>query len=314
MESPKKEKAPRDPMKTSLVLLAAAIVVSIGVVGYVVYDNTLAHRGTGALTVEAGDEVLMDYIGMFEDGRVFDTSIYDVASNDMLYPKALTFSMRETDAYTPFQMTAGLYEGDGATIKGFALGVIGLSEGDQSPITILPGARYTLDETKLETIPLVETIVATETMSDADFLSLFGVSAEPLGIATHYKWGYDVVVTTVVAGTVTFKHIPTVGELVYPFGDPMDETAPTGWACQVESYDPDADGGVGEVTVRHLLSQSDVYLLEGTTYDGTTFLVWSLDSEAGTFVIHKNDPNTGYNAELAGRTLLFEVSIIYITR
>ncbi len=302
-------------MKTVLVLMSVAIIMSAGAIVYVFYDNRIAHSGTGALTVEVGDEVLMDYIGMFEDGRVFDTSIYEVASNDNLYPKAFSFSMRgDASAYTPFQMTAGLYEGEGATIKGFAMGVIGLSEGDQSTITVVPGEGYELDETKLETIPLVETVTATETMSESDFLSLFGVSAEPLGIATHYKWGYDVIVNSVEAGMVTLKHIPTVGETVYPFGDPSDETTPMGWACEVVGYDPEADGGIGEVTVRHMVTQSDVYMLEGTTYDGTTFIVWSMDTEAGTFVIHKNDSDTGYNAELAGRTLLFEVSIIYITR
>ncbi|MCJ7606666.1 MAG: FKBP-type peptidyl-prolyl cis-trans isomerase [Thermoplasmata archaeon] len=315
MESSAKDKKPRKPAKMALVLLAAAIVASIGIVGYVVYDNTFAHSSAASLTVEVDDEVLLDYIGMFEDGRVFDTSILDVASNDMLYPKSMGFTMRDEAAYTPFQMTAGLYEGEGATIKGFALGVLGLSEGDQTTITVVPGDGYALDEAMLETVSLVETIPATEVMSEDDYNSLFGLgSAEPLNIAPHYKWGWDVVVTSVVAGTVTIKHIPTVGEIVYPFGDPTYEGAPMGWACEVEGYDPGADDGVGEVVVRHLVSQADVYTLEGTTYDGITFLISSLDADAGTFVIHKNNPDTGYNAELAGRTLLFEVSIIYITR
>jgi hypothetical protein len=130
---------------------------------------------------------------------------------------------------------------------------------------------------------------------------------------SHYKWGWDVQVVSSEFGIVTYKNVPKVGDVVYPYGDPMDSYTPEGWACVVTSYDPLADGGAGRIVVEHQISEADVYAVKGVDTDGMTFVLSAIDVEAGTFQIHKSDPTTGYNGEISGRTLLFEITVLNIT-
>ncbi len=297
-----------------IVIAAVALVISAGVIGYIVYDNSLAHRSSTFDVVEMDDTVTMNYIGRFSDGRVFDTSILSVAENDVLYPKSLTFALRDNDSYAPFEMIAGLYGEQGGTIKGFALGVIGLSVEDETVIEVAAEDAYPVDPSMLETVPLEERVVGTETMPEQTFSNLFKVDPTVMAHVPHYKWGWDVVVTEISFGLVTFKHFPTVGETVYPFGDPTDDDDPQGWGCVVESFDSDADDGAGEIVVRHDVGPGDVYAVKGETHDGDAFVISSFDDENDTFEIHKSDPQIGYNGEVAGRALFFEVSIISVVK
>lgn len=312
MESEPKARKERDPMKTVISVMTALIFLSFGLIGYIIYDNSLRSETVSKVVVD-GSTVLMNYIGMFDDGRVFDTSIYDVAEDNALYPKSFTFSMREQSAYTPFEMTAGLYGESGGTIKGFALGVIGMQLNEKSIIVVSPEDGYAVDPAMLETIDLLEEVPAVETVPEAEFTSLFGSSATLMTIVPHYKWGWDVLVVQIASGYVTFKSMPTVGEVVAPYGDPYDPEFPAGWDCVVESYDASANDGAGSIKVRHLLTEADTYNREGEDYTGVQFVLSAVDEEAGTFTIHKIDMDTGYNGEISGRTLLFEVTIVNIT-
>lgn len=312
MDSEPKARAERDPLKTVITVLTALIVLTVGLIGYVIYDNSLSNDAVTKV-VEDGDTVLMNYVGMFEDGRVFDTCVYDVAVNDALYPKSFTFSMREEASYTPFEMTAGLYGESGGTIKGFALGVIGMELNEKSIIVVPPEDGYAVDPTMLKTYDLLEEVPVVETVAEAEFSSLFGTTATLMSIVPHYKWGWDVLVVQIESGVVTYKNVPTVGEVVTPYGDPADADFPMGWECVVETYDAAADSGTGLITVRHMLTEADTYYREGEDYAGATFVLSDVDEVAGTFTIHMVDSQTGYNGEIYGRTLLFEVTIINIT-
>ena len=304
----------RDTSRTLLVLTIAALIVSVGIIGYVVYDNTKSHFASTKDVIEMDDVVTMNYIGRFSNGLVFDTSLYDVAANDVLYPKSLTFTMRDNESYNPFEMTAGKYGVEGGTIKGFALGVIGLSVGDTEVIYVAPEDAYAANPDMIDTIPIVEPVNATETISESSFESLFKVDAVVMDHLPHFKWKWDVVVTNIEFGYVTFKHFPTVGETVYPFGDPLDAEDPAGWACTVESFDPLANDGVGEIVVRHDVSAEDVYAVKGEAFDDITFVISAFDAENETFDIHRSDLSIGYNGEVSGRALYFEVTIISVTK
>lgn len=312
MESPPKPTEKRDTGKIVMALLIAAIVISVGAISFVVYTNSQATKSLTIPVIKAGDKVMMNYIGRFADGRVFDTSMLSVGLNNALYPKSLTYSAKSNASYEPFNMTAGNY-GQGGTIRGFALGVIGLHEGDQATIDVKPGDAYPVLSKYVQPIDVHQQIAVLDFINDQQFMTTFGTEAVPGQVYKHPFWGWDVWVVSVLLGQVTIRNDPTIGQVVYPFGNPNDLANPNGWPVTVESYDPLAYGGQGLIVLKHGVSQADVYEVKGVDSDGSTFVVSSFNSTAGTFQISKSDSSTGYNGEIAGRELFFEVTIIEVT-
>ncbi len=311
MESPNQGQRTRDPTKIIQAVLIAAIVLSAAVVIYVVYSSQQESESEENAEVAAGDSVTLNYIGRLSDGRVFDTSFLDVATDDAVYPKSLSFGLRAEDSYEPFEMTAGNY-GAGGTIKGFALGVIGMRVNETRIVEVTPEEGYQIYPSLMETKNLVEQIDATETLTADQFESRFGLEGTFLLVVPHYFWGWDVQVTDNSSGIVTFKYMPTVGSRYYPYGNPALAENPQGWPVLVEAYDPTGLGGNGSVTIRHEIQADDVYYIEGTDIDRKTFYLWSFNSTNSTFVIHKSDSSIGYNAELSGRALYFEITIVSV--
>ena len=312
MESPPKSPEKRDTGKIVMALLIAAIVVSVGVISFVLYTNSQATRSSTLPAIKSGDTVMMNYVGRFSDGRVFDTSILSVGLNNALYPKSLTYSARENSSYAPFNMTAGNY-GSGGTIKGFALGVIGLHQGDRAIIDVKPADAYPVLSQYVHPVDLHQQLSVIESMNDTQFVAAYGTDPVVGQIYTHYFWGWDVQVISDLAGRVFMKNIPTVGEVVYPFGNPNSPTDPKGWPVTVDSYDSSADNGNGLIVVTHAVSQADVYNVKGMDIDGKTIVVSAFNSTAGTFQLSKSDSSAGYNGEIAGRELFFEVTIVKVT-
>ncbi len=86
------------------------------VAGTVSTNSAQEVMGTGA-AAKVGDTVTVNYIGMFTDGTIFDSSI---ARN-----MPLTFTV-----------------GDTGLIKGFNLGVVGMKAGGVRRVTIPPSLAY----------------------------------------------------------------------------------------------------------------------------------------------------------------------------
>lgn len=312
MEGAAKAPKPRDTRKIVLAVIVAAIVLSAAVAVYIWYTGRGGTTGASATTIISGDSVVMNYIGRLPDGRVFDTSLLDVAQDDILYPKSLTFTLRANDSYTTFTMEAGKY-GSGGTIKGFALGVIGMRTNETKTIEVSPEDGYAVNPDMLRTIKIEDQIVGLESFSQAEFQEAFGSAPVLFRTYTHFFWGWNVIVVDNSSGLVTVQHNPTVGQIVYPYGNPATSDSPSGWAIQVVAYDPSGFSGAGKITIRNNVSPSDVYNVKGTDYDGKTFVISAYDGTAGTITINKVDSSTGYNGEIAGRTLFFEVTIIQVT-
>jgi FKBP-type peptidyl-prolyl cis-trans isomerase 2 len=312
MESEPKPHKFRDPQKVYIALLIAGIVVSVGAIGYVLYTGTGSSHIQSTIAVVSGDSVKLNYVGTLADGRVFDTSLQEVANDDVSYPKSLTFSHRDNSSYTAFTMTAGKY-GAGGTIKGFALGVIGMHVNETKLIEVQPADGYAVNPAMLATKDLVEEIGGTESYSITDFVSKFGTEPILMRTVTHFLWGWDAQIVYNSSAQVTIRLMPTVGQMSYPFGNPNDPEAPSGWPVVVESYDPLANGGLGSITIRHQLTSADVDHVVGFDVDGGKFVVSGFNSTNGTFQIHMVDSASGYNGELAGKTLFFEVTIVEIT-
>lgn len=103
--------------------------------------------GCAPLTAQKGDTVLVDYVGSFANGTVFDTSIAAQAETAGIY----TLS-RE---YAPLNITLG----QGQVIPGFENAIPGMRKGETKTVTILPAQGYGVyDPAKVTTIVLDETI------------------------------------------------------------------------------------------------------------------------------------------------------------
>ena len=310
MGSEDEVREPRDPARIILVIIVAIIVVAVGALGYVYYTS----RGGGGgipIAIISGDSVTLNYIGMLPDGRVFDTSLSSVAEDDSNYTKSLTFTLRANDSYTPFTMTAGNY-GSGGTIKGFALGVLGMHVGDQKIIEVPPEDGYTLLPEMLTTFNVTDKLPITEVLSEDQFRSIFGIEPISMDVVTHPFWQWDVLVAEVSGGLVTIKSQPTLGGSVYPFGNPNLSTGSSGWEVKIVGYDPAADGGIGRITIQNMLTPDDVYNVKGSDSSGNAVIIWSFDETNQTFQVHRSSSDNGYNAEVSGRTLFFDVTIVKV--
>ena len=121
-----------------MILLFIVVIALVGAGGYAAYGamSTIQGSTEPGLVVHVGDQISVDYIGMFEDGTVFDTSIQSVAENNTLYPKSLSFSA--TAPFSPLDFTVGA----GQMIQGFDRGVVGMGVNQTKVITLSPDEAY----------------------------------------------------------------------------------------------------------------------------------------------------------------------------
>ena len=94
-------------------------------------------------TVKAGDTVLVDYAGGYDNGTLFDTSILEAAeAAGILDPNRV---------YQPLRVVVG----QGQVINGFDEALLGMREGDSKTVTIPPQNAYGLyDENAVRQISL----------------------------------------------------------------------------------------------------------------------------------------------------------------
>jgi len=86
------------------------------------------------MAIETDDTVVIEYVGRFPDGSVFDTSRYEVAAEHGLA------DAQESDEDDYSSLSFGV--GEGEVIEGLEEGVIGLEAGDTETITIPPEKGY----------------------------------------------------------------------------------------------------------------------------------------------------------------------------
>lgn len=276
-------------------IVVALVVVSAVFLGYVLATRPSAPPPAG-LRVQVGDSVSVDYIGFFEDGRVFDTSFQAVAQDNASYPKAVSFEFRGN--YGPLQFSVPGAGEEGTVIQGVAEGVLGLQEGQTRLVEVPAEKGYgSPDPSLIETRPLVVELRQRETLRVAEFVNRFGANPEAgLTVADPF-WTWNVTVLSLATDFVTFLHVPEVGSTVDPYG---------GWKVEVEDVDSSANGGVGVVVLRHLLDPASANNVKGSDAEGD-FRIVAVNPSEGTYTVD-------YNPEVVGRTLFFELTVVRITR
>lgn len=289
----------KDAKAVTNVLFIVLIVVLLLSASSVVILLTIGQSATPARKVVSGDTIKVDYTGRLADGRVFDTSLYSVASNDALYPKALSFGLRENTSYTPLQFTVGT----GSLIKGFESGVLGMSLNQTKTIAIPPALGYgAMNLSELRTFTLTESAPVYFSLSQVSFSEMYNVTPQVGLTVIDPTWGWSarVIQADTNADLVVVQNMPGVGDRLEIDGNP-GAAIPTGWYADVVSVDTTANGGSGIILVQHELTTSDIGKVQGV-------------DQYGNFIIDQVDPSNGtaqknYNDELVGVTIYFTVTL-----
>ncbi|HEV8595957.1 MAG TPA: FKBP-type peptidyl-prolyl cis-trans isomerase [Thermoplasmata archaeon] len=248
---------------------------------------------------EDGDLVDVDYRGWFPDtGRTFDTSLESVATDNASFPKAASFSFRAGAArYTPLQWALGCSSGPQCPLTAFQDAVRGLHVRDSRIIVLPPEKAYgPSDPTKIHVRPLVEDVVATETMTSAEFQARFGLQPVDASIVTDPTWNWNATVR-VAGDLVTIRASPNLYDVVRVSGR---------WDAEVLSIDDAANGGLGAIRVDHRLTPADVRAFVAADAKGN-FIVVALDEAEGTYTVD-------YNNEVIGKTLAFEITLVALRK
>ncbi len=123
-------------MRKILILFLAAVILFSGCIG--------------EKTVKKGDTISVNYTGSFQDGKVFDTNIESVAKqHDIIKPE-----------YGPSKFKVG----EQSMIAGFDEGVVGMKVGETKKLTIPPEKGYgPVDPQLITSYDLIENISAKNT-------------------------------------------------------------------------------------------------------------------------------------------------------
>ena len=277
-----------------MILLFVVVIVLVTAGGYAAYGamSTIQETTEAGLNVNVGDQISVDYIGMFEDGTVFDTSIQSVAENNTLYPKSLSFSA--TAPFNPLGFTVG----EGQMIAGFDRGVVGMGINQTKVITISPEDAYGFsNEDMIRTIDLSESFPVFEWISNStgfeDKYSIPAIIGTTV-VNENYGWNMTVYYVDLSSGDILMRNEPMIGEIIQ---------ISDGWNSMVVSVDSSSDR-TGEIVVKHLLYSTDEGNAMGSDEYGS-FLVTDVDLTAGTMTLD-------YNREVVGKTLVFKITIVSI--
>jgi len=296
-----------------LILLSVVVLVGAGVGTAFLYEYNHPNPGSPARTVQLGDNVTVNYIGMFgsgaQEGRVFDTSVYSVATNNLTYPKSLEFSFRGgVSQYTPLAVhvgPSGSYTiGSlmfGTVVPGFWQGLLGLPVGRTQSITVPPSLGYgPVISSCLTTRPLSFTIAVLDPVAVADFSTAYpGVNATPGTQFADPAYGWTDLVLSTNATSVVVENLPSVGWSVPKSSWPVTVTTVTSTTITLTNQLTSANAG-------RVLGSSP-----STTVCGShKFIVSAVNSTAGTFTELYDQASPPVNAEIQGQTLVFVVTVV----
>ncbi|MBA3045537.1 MAG: FKBP-type peptidyl-prolyl cis-trans isomerase [Candidatus Thermoplasmatota archaeon] len=247
------------------------------------------------MVVESGDTVTVNYIGMFEDGTVFDTSLRNVGENNTQYPKSPYFSAK--GRYEPLSFAVGT----GQMIAGFDKGVIGMGLNQTKTITVLPKDGYgESDESLIETRTLKESVPIFEWFGNsAAFIEKYDVMPD-VGVCvknSDYGWNMTVFHIDTSGNNIVLRNNPSVGQIVQ---------STNGMVLKVESIDSSTNNGDGEIVLKHIISSDDIETKIFSDEYGNQFRISSVDTFAGTYTLD-------FNREVVGKTLIFKITIVTIT-
>ncbi len=299
------------PSRLRVFLLAVAVVIAGAVGGGVLYYENHKLGTPHELTVQAGGNATVNYIGLFgsgpQIGRVFDTNLWSVYTNNGSWPKALQYSPHGTSPsnYTPIGFFVGSTAPSGGytignltfetPVTGFWQGLIGMAGNQTRYLTLPPSLAYgSANQSCYVTKPLSYTLPVTVSLTRSAFSSQFPNVTALAGIEYTdpvYKW--TDLVLSVNASSVVYQNLPSLGT----------KTAPEGWPVLVTNVTATT------ITLTNQLTAANAGLVGGksaaSVCSTTSFIVSSVNQGASTYV-------EDYNSEVVGQTLVFIVTTVDI--
>ncbi|SRR5579871_230266 len=307
--------------QTVLIVLIVVVLIGGGIAAGTVYYLDRGPTPPSVLTVQVGDNVSVNYVGTYgsgpDQGKVFDTSLYSVAVNNIAFPKALTYSLRgpSPSNYTPLDVhVAGNTPSSGYTlgshtfigvVTGFWLGLVGLPGNVSKQLILPPSLAYgPSNPACIATQPLTYTLPMVRTLTSSQFTS--GYPGQPASTGAEFPdphYGWPILVLSSNSSFVTVENLASVGWTASPAGWPVEVTAVSATA-----------NGTGMITLENQLSPSQAGHVLGKDFLGNgpcssqangKFIVTSVDLVHGTYT-------EDFNQEVQGQTLIFTVTVVDI--
>jgi len=264
----------------------------------------------GEKTVKNGDNISVDYTGSLENGKVFDTSIEKVAKDNGLSPRG--------GEYKPLKFTVG----KGQMIKGFDEGVIGMKVGETRKLTIPPEKAYgPINPGMIQAMPIIEEVAATRNITKvfevpiSQFEQVLGTGHKTGEIVRIPETNINLTINNI-SSNVSLTYNLKMGDVVWSSSAPWNETV-----VKIDSKN---------ITLKANLTKNDVVQIQGAPWNTT---VVGLDNKNIT-LRHNAIPETvipsyfgqmkvsfnetsiimDQNHELAGQTLIFNVTLVSIDK
>jgi len=268
------------------------------------------------MIVKIGDLVEVNYTGRFTNGTVFDTSIESVANDENI---TKSYSFKPKSFYSPLKFIVG----SGRMIKGFDEGVLNMTVGETRIINVTAEDGYGLSHddlfiniSKNQSVPLFETITKEEYDNHYSENITIGM---PM---THYFWGWKVSIFDInyyddgTVRNITMWNNPDLNSTINVFG----------WNSTIIEKDSSYHGGEGRILLQHNPAENITVNKEKTEFlmidnEALNYVVSQINignsSVSDIGIVSRVDTGTftiDYNPEVVGKTLIFEVTIISISR
>lgn len=197
-------------------------------------SSTIGHNLE--VVTPGGDTTYVNYTGYLTNGEVFDTTYEEIGLSEGI-TKAPSWVPRSTYDPQPF------HPGRGELVPGFETGFTNMRKGEYKTFFVPEDQAYSRYEER--TINLTESIPMREYWPTSEFERAFDHQAPAMWlIVNHRKWNWTAQVVDIADDedqTVTIMLQVSPGDITETYG----------WETEVVSVDSTANGGVGEIVLRH---------------------------------------------------------------
>lgn len=292
-------------MKKILILIFAAAILLSGCVGT-------------EKTVKKGDNISINYIGSYENGKVFDTSIEKVARANDLYT--------EGEKFEPLKLTVG--KTPRAVIQGLDEGVIGMKVGETKKLVIPPEKAYPINPSQIQVIPIVQDFPALNVISKVfevplgQFEQFIGPNHSVGDSVTIPETNLNVTVTNMTTSEVSLKYDNlTIGSRIWYANAPWNETV-----IKIDDKN---------ITTKPVTKKNDIIQFQGVPFNSTVigfdeknitlrhnYIPETIVPMPGMFgqmvdtkfTFNETSVIIDRNSKVAGKTLLFNVTLVSIDK